>query len=195
VLTCAIQACNRDREPGPSAADTLATAVVDTAADSAADNRPVIVFERRRTYDFDGDGTPENMVVQAAGLAWDSMKVVIQIQKAEGTLLYADTFGTQRYMGLDPDTTLPREEIEATIRREMEGILSNSSFVSTAANFDDANITLTAEQFDMTEDEFARFREDLMSRPMFRYYIGGESSNGITWSNVLKRFVETFACC
>jgi hypothetical protein len=181
VALLGAQACDGGPDERPTEADTLATPVVDTAADSlAVVTGPEIVFDRSRTYDFDGDGSGEVITVQGRGTAWDSMRVELRIAKSDGTTLWADTFGTTRFTGLDPDPAMSRDQINEQVRSELDRILSDEAFSSTQENFDDANIDLRSRAAWLTDDEFARFQDDLMARPMFRYYEGGESSVGIT---------------
>jgi hypothetical protein len=151
-------------------------------------------FERTRIYDLDGDGADETITVYAEGPRWEAMRVYVTIRSPAGTILYTDTFSTTHYLGLDPDTSMSRQAKDSTIKATLGEILSDNSFVPTAENFDSDNVSLES-QAGVTAANLEEVRKDLMRRPMFRYYVGGETSTGITWSSVLRRFVETSICC
>ena len=192
AFAVAVGACDRTPEPAVTTDTTQSTAV--TVAPPVPPSTDTLHVERSRVFDFDEDGKPETLVMRANGEHWDSMTIVLTIESPEGRLLYADTLNTTGYLGLDPDPEMTQVQNDSIIQYQLDQFLADDAFMPTEGNFDDANIDLR-NGLEMSDEEFARFEKEIMSRPMFRYYIGGESSTGITFSTILNRFVETFICC
>jgi hypothetical protein len=195
LLVACVSAC--DRPPAPSVQKPDTTTVQEAFVQPPPPPDSLVLlparFDSSHHYDLTGDSIAETISLKGSGPAWDSMVVVLEIRSGD-TLLYADTFDTMRYTGLDPDPAASREQIAREVNAHLTSTVSDEAIGPTSTWLDEDNIDLRSAT-DLTGEEYVRFERDLMSRPMFRYYVGGETSTGITWSTVLRRFVETFVCC
>jgi hypothetical protein len=225
LISVALTACEGSAPPPATSADSALHENPQVSLPPPPRDSLVLLpaqFGGRRDFDFDGDGIAETIYVRGTGPAWDSMDLNLEI-RARDKLLYADSFSTRRYTGLDPDPTLTREQIAREVYSQLQSLLSDDAFRPTAQNFDDPNVSLRRQYEEhvwkqrhstslyevpedsaierkirtlgIREEEYADFERDVMSRPMYRYYVGGESSVGITWSAVVRLFVETWICC
>ncbi len=193
------------------------------ASDEATSSSPAaladtIAYDQQRSIDLTGDGAPEVVRLHGAGAQWNALTVQLEIRSRD-SLLYADTFNTSAYAGGDPDQNPRPSELADWIKQELAKNLADAAFgqqpdfkrTNVRAQYDvarwetahhapipresDAAFDSAVRSVGTTPQEYARFERDLLAHPMYKYYVGGLSYIGLSWSSMLGRFVRTWDCC
>lgn len=212
----AASAC--ESQSGGAATDDAASSSPSAGAGSASVAADTLVYDKERPYDLTGDGVPEIVHLHAVGSDWAALRVTLEI-RARDSVLYADTFDTRGYGSPDSDSSVKPSEVADWVKQALDKNLADEAFTqkpdlqraqvrtqydvvkwattrhtplpsASEAQADSALRTLGT-----TPDEYARFEQDLLAHPMYKYYVGGLANIGVSWSSVLQRFVRTWDCC
>jgi len=211
LLAAALVATACESQSGGAAGDESASSSPPAGADT-------LVYDQERSIDLTGDGTPEVVRLHAVGAEWNAMRVQLEI-RARDSVLYADTFDTRGYAGPDADQPPGPDQLANWMKQQLAKNLADASFgqqpdlkrTDARTQYDVARWEMahhapipreSEAAFDSavasvgtTPEEYARFEQDLLSHPMYKYYAGRLSYVGVSWSSILQRFVRTWDCC
>lgn len=223
---------------GAATADNVRAQADSASRDSSAIRAPdwpapgadTIAVELARSFDFTGDGDPERIRVEAAGVAYDSLQIALTITGPAGDTLWTDGWPSLHYFKYEPlegksDTTIAR-----TVRNHVAALVHDDKFgeaglPAALRRGGDAGAVSEAVRYHLAEldwraaaglrprdatppDAHSSIRADavaplrvesvvneLLARPSFMYYAGGEATYAIGWSEREQAFVRLYSCC
>ncbi|HYD54329.1 MAG TPA: hypothetical protein VEA99_16960 [Gemmatimonadaceae bacterium] len=131
VVTLVVAAaCRLEHVPPPP--DTgSAEAAVDSAADAAGveTGEELTSFRRDKHFDFTGDGRPEEVKIRARGARSDRLEITLRIEDPSDSVLYRDAWTSAAYLKyVDARTRADRRAVRALVQRELERVVSDSSY-------------------------------------------------------------------
>ncbi len=167
---------------GPNGVDEEGEGDDVDAWEAALGKRP---FERRRTVDLIGYGTPVVVSIVKTGIDLYKDSIALKIKRND-TLLYADSWPINSYFAARPD--ISEADRKRLLHFELERFLNPSEFVTADSILNHAWGTW-GEYSPNAEDASELLPRDAI---VFNYYSGVLGTKGIAWSPARKRFITVW---
>jgi hypothetical protein len=109
------------RQPADTGGDTVAPATV-------REPTPPISIQHERDFELTGDSIPETVRVAATGSKYDSLNVRFEVRSRDGSVMYADRWGSQLYFVYEDRGQFSDADVLRKVRGHLQRIVHDSSY-------------------------------------------------------------------